>query len=139
VESIKRFQNHLNRRLLFMKKFSLIISLSMLLIITGGCGKQVFDGSRTGNDTQFIMEYSVLNRTETHEMKLEEGTNINVKLVNESGRLKILVTDPDGQEIYSGDRADSSEFSLKATKTGTYKFSVTGNKAKGSVSFIAAD
>ncbi len=44
----------------------------------------------------------------------------------------------DGEEIYRGDDASSGSFSLEIPKTGTYKFSVTGTNAKGSVSFKIA-
>lgn len=123
-----------------MKRFYQIIILGILIIVAAsGCGRQVFNGSRTGNDKQFIMDYSVLNRTETHEMNLEQGSIVDVVIENNSGRVDILVTDADGQEIYRGDDASSSKFSLNIPKTGTYKFSVTGSKAKGSVSFKAAE
>lgn len=119
-----------------MKKFSLIIILSMIiLVIVTGCSKQVFNGNRTSNDTQFIMDYSILNRTEKHEMKLEAGVFVDVIIENKSGRVDILVADANGKEIYKGDNASSGKFSFKIPKTDTYKFSVTGSKAKGSVSF----
>jgi len=122
-----------------MKKFSLLIILSMLILITAaGCSEPVFNGNRTSNDVQFIMDYSILSRAETHEMKLKEGATINVIIKNNSGRVDILVADTNGKEIYKGDNAASGNFSLKIPKTDTYKFSVTGSKAKGSVSFKVA-
>lgn len=123
-----------------MKKFPLLMILSILiLIIVSSCGKQVFNGNRTSNDEQFIMDYSVLNKTETHKMKLKQGSIINVSIENKSGRVDILVANAEGKEIYRGDNADSSKFSLEIPKTDTYKFSVTGNKAKGGVSFKIAE
>lgn len=123
-----------------MRKSNLIIGLATLIFIFSmGCSKQVFDGSRTSNDNQFIMSYSVLNRTETHEMKLEEGTIINVTIENKSGQLDIVIAGTSGQEIYKGNNAVSGNFTVQIPKTDTYKVSITGRKAKGSVSFIAAD
>lgn len=49
------------------------------------------------------------------------------------------MTNVDGQEIYRGDNASSGKFSLKIPKTGTYKFAVTGSKAKSGVSFKVAE
>lgn len=118
-----------------MKRFFLIILSMIILSIVTGCSKQVFSGNRTSNDTQFIMDYSILNRAETHEMKLEEGVFVDVIIENKSGSVDILVADANGKEIYKGDNASSGKFSLNIPKTGTYKFSVTGSKAKGSVSF----
>lgn len=123
-----------------MKKFSLLIILSMfILIIAAGCSKPAFNGNRTSNNVQFIVDYSVLNRAETHEMKLKDGANINVIIENKSGRVDILVADANGKEIYRGDNAASGKFSLKIPKADTYKFSIAGSDAKGSVSFIVTD
>lgn len=123
-----------------MKKLSLLTILSVLiLVIATACAKQVFNGSSTSNDTQFIMDYSVLNCTKTHEIILEKDASINVTIENKSGRVDIFVEDADGKKIYKGDDATSGKFLLKIPKTSTYKFSVTGSKAKGSVSFKVAD
>lgn len=46
--------------------------------------------NRISNDTQFTMDYSILNKTETHKMKLKEGGNIDVIIENKSGRIDIL-------------------------------------------------
>ena len=118
------------------KKFSKIMLLSIsILIILIGCGKQTFDGSSTGNDEQFILDYSMMNCTKTNDMKLEKGANINVVIENKSGRLDILITDSDGEKVYKGDDVTSNEFSVGVPKTDTYKVSVTGKNAKGNVSF----
>lgn len=120
-----------------MKKSSLLIIIFIFIMaITAGCDKQpTFDGSRTSNDVQFIMEYSVLNDTKTHEMELKQGSIIDVIIENKSGRLDIIVKSADGQEIYRGNNASSDKFSINIQKTGKYKFLVTGAKAKGSISF----
>lgn len=102
-----------------------------------GCNKQVFSVNRTGNT--FKLDYTNLNETKTHEMKLKEGTVIHVNIENKSGRVDILVADANGQEMYRGDNAASSKFSITTPKAGTYKFSVTGSKARGSTSFKVAD
>lgn len=113
----------------------MILSMLVLLIFTG-CVR--FNGSRTSNDAQFIMKYSILNDTKTHEMKLKEGTIIDVVIENKSGRLDVLITDENGEKIYKGDDTLSGKFSIRILKTGTYKFVVTGKKAKGGVSFKVA-
>lgn len=117
-----------------------LIVLCILLVSIVGCVKEpVFNGSRTSNDTQFILEYEVLNDTKTHDMELEEGTIINVVISDNSGRVDILVEDVNGEIAYKGDHASSGNFSFKIPKTETYTFSVTGSKAKGGVSFKVAE
>jgi threonine dehydrogenase-like Zn-dependent dehydrogenase len=75
----------------------------------------------------------------THDMKLEKGAVINVIIENTSGYLDILITDSNGEKMYKGDDAASGKLSIEIPKTDTYKFSVTGSNAKGSVSFKVAN
>ena len=121
-----------------MKKFYLLIISILIFIISTGCGKQVFNGNRTGNDEQFIMDYSILNKTETHEMNLKEGDTIDVIIESKSGKVDVVVSDSSGKKVYVGHNASSGEFSFEIPKTDTYKFSITGRDAKGSVSFKVA-
>lgn len=122
-----------------MKKIiiGILILASTLLTLTG-CEKPVFNGSSTGNDTRFIMDFTVLNETRTHQMPLQAGDVLDVVIEKEEGRLDILVRDSTGEVIYKGDDADSAAFSLEITRSDTYTFSVTGVDAKGNVSFIVA-
>lgn len=123
-----------------MKKLSFLIILSILMLtLAVSCGDQVFNGNRTSNDKQFILDYSVLNRTETHEMKLQEGSKINVVVESKSGSVDILVTDSNGLVIYKANNATSGNFLIQIPKSDTYKFSVTGKKARGAVSFKVSD
>jgi hypothetical protein len=119
-----------------MKKVILIITMCFLLAFSvAGCRKQVFNGNRSSNDTQFVMDYSILNRTETHEMELKENSIIDVSVDNKAGSLDIVVISPIGEEIYRGDDASSGEFSINIDKQGVYKFSVKGSNSKGAFSF----
>jgi hypothetical protein len=122
------------------KRLSVLMILSVLIIlITAGCRKQVFSGSSTGNEKQWLLEYSTLNCTKTHDIKLEKGATIDVVIENKSGNLDILVSDTNEEKIYKGDKATTGKFSLIIPKTDIYKFSVTGSNASGSVSFKATD
>jgi uncharacterized protein YycO len=123
-----------------MKKAPLLVAIVVfILMIASRCGvTPVFNGNRTGNDKEFIMDYTVLNKTDSQEMKLNKDTIVNVEIENKSGRLDIVVTDENGENIYKGDNASSGKFSITIPKDGKYKFSVTGDKAKGSISFKVA-
>ena len=119
-----------------MKATKILVLVCTLLLVLAGCQRQEFDGSRVSDDTQFVLEYSVLNSTQTHEMTLEQGERLHVQIENKSGRLDIVVSSPDGKEIYRGNNADTGEFYLEIQQTGEYSFSVTGADAKGSVGFV---
>jgi hypothetical protein len=118
-----------------MKKTTLLISQLLFVLLFAACAAQTFDGSKTGNDTQFITSYRLLNTTLTHEMELSSGDVVAVGIVSDSGRVDVLVADEDGGVIYQGDDAPSSSFKLEIAKDGKYTFSVTGKKARGGVSF----
>jgi hypothetical protein len=121
-----------------MKKLCILITSVILLLAAAACSVQTFSGSVTGNDDQFALNFSMLNTNKSHEINLKEDATINVDISKESGRLDILVTDAAGETVYKGDDASSGSFSFEIPKTDTYKFTVTGKKAKGSVSFLVA-
>lgn len=122
-----------------MKRFCLLVLCVLLAAAAAGCAQQIFDGSSTGNNKRFVLEYSVLNKTITHELVLEQGTVIDVDIENISGRIDILITGPDGEKVYKGDAASSGSFSIEAKAAGTYNITVKGRNAKGSVSFVAEE
>jgi hypothetical protein len=68
-----------------MKNITLLLLSILLIFIVTGCDKPIFNGNRISNDKEFSMDYSILNKTETHEMILDEGTIVDVNIVNKSG------------------------------------------------------
>ena len=73
-----------------MKKIILIVCTLVFLISLTACGTK-FDGSRTGNDSEFIMEYSVLNTTDAQDLTIEAGDTISAKIVVDKGSLSIKI------------------------------------------------
>lgn len=126
-----------------MKKSIALSTLCLLIIIlTTACGREgTFNGSRTSNNDQFIMDYSIFTGTKTHEMQLEEGAVIDVDIENTAGKLTVSIEDEKGEHLYkgdysvTGDKPATGEFSVETSNSGKYKFYVTGEKAKGGVSF----
>ena len=119
-----------------MKKIILIVCTLVFLISLTACGTE-FDGSRTGNDSEFIMEYSVLNTTDAQDLTIEDGDTISAKIVVDKGSLSIKIQKDGEEPIYeSNEISTSNEFDVEIDESGTYTVEVTGKKAKGSVSFI---
>lgn len=106
------------------------------LIIFSACAKINFDGSSTGNSDRFILDYNMLNGSKIHKMTVNEGENIKVDIQCISGRTDVLVADSDDRVIYKADDSFSNEFTLRISKTSEYTFTVSGKRAKGSVSFV---
>lgn len=119
-----------------MKKILLIVCTLILTISLTACGED-FDGSRTGNDSEFIMVYSVLNKTDSQELIVESGDIISAKIVMKKGDLSIKIQKDGEEPIYESNGISiSNEFDVAIDKGGVYTVEVTGKKAKGSVSFV---
>lgn len=121
-----------------MEKAGILFLLLFTAFFTG-CGYSEFNGSRTGNESQFIMEYKVLNKTDSQLMQLEEGDKVDFEIVSEAGRLDIVVWKEEEDPIYTGTDIPTGPFQITITESGTYNFSVTGRRARGSVSIMKAE
>ena len=119
-----------------MKKLGFALRLCLSLILLNACSNAAFNGSSTGNDTQFIMEYSILNTSDHREMSLKTGDVIDTTIVSDAGSVDILVENSAGESIYSETNVPTSEFEIVISQDDTYTFTVTGHRAKGSVSFV---
>ena len=118
-----------------MKKISLTVCTLISILVLTACGTK-FDGSRTGNDSEFIMEYSVLNTTDAQDLTVESGDTISANIVVDKGSLSIKIQKDGEEPIYESDGISASnEFDVEIDESGTYTVEVTGKKAKGSVSF----
>lgn len=118
-----------------MKKFLLIVCTLALMVSFIGCDTK-FDGSRTGNDSEFIMEYSVLNKTDAQDLIAESGDIISGKIIANRGSLSIKIQKDGKEPIYESNGISvSNELEVEIDESGTYTVSVAGEKAEGSVSF----
>ncbi|WP_300629031.1 hypothetical protein [uncultured Thomasclavelia sp.] len=118
-----------------MRKIFAIFGLVLFITLLTACSPE-FNGSSTGNDTQFIMEYSILNKSDYRNMTLKSGDIINTSIVSDSGSVSIEVENSKGEIIYSDEDIPTSDFEIAIPQDDTYKFTVTGHNAKGSVKFI---
>ncbi len=119
-----------------MKKYLRILCSLILVFTLTACGTD-FDGSRTGNDSEFIMNYKILNKTDSQDLIVAKGDTIHAEIIVESGSLSFKIQKDDGLvPVYEGkDVSFSDEFDVEIEESGTYIVTVTGKKAKGSVSF----
>ncbi len=122
-----------------MKKLGFVYIVCFSLTLLSACGYATFNGSSTGNDTQFIMEYSILNTSDHRKLSLEMGDIIDTTVVSDAGSVDIQVENSVGESIYSEKDVPTSEFEIVISQDDTYTFTVTGHSAKGSVSFIKSD
>ncbi|VIF67528.1 Uncharacterised protein [Clostridioides difficile] len=76
------------------------------------------------------MEYSMFNTTDSQLLTLEKDDVIDVEIVNDSGKLGIVIQECDKKPVFKGDNLKTSTLQVKVSESGTYKVTVTGKKAK---------
>ncbi|MEE0199112.1 MAG: hypothetical protein U0I51_01025 [Muricomes sp.] len=119
-----------------MKKITTFFSAMLLIISLSACSSD-FDGSRTGNDTQLIMEYTAFNTTDTQDLVVEAGDIIHAEIVVEDGHLSYKIQKDDEEPIAESEGIFFSvEYDFDVEESGTYTVTVTGENAKGSVKFV---
>ena len=117
---------------------TIILSAILLAacLLLSGCGeKGTFDGSRTSDEAEFRMEYRILDKEESAEMKLTEGDQIQVHISHTAGNVDVIVGQNGEEPIYKGTEQENADFILTIPKTGCYHVSVTGHRAKGEIAF----
>lgn len=83
------------------------------------------------------MNYKVFNKTDSQDLIVEKGDTIHAEIIVEDGSLSFRIQREDEVPVYeSEDVSFSDEFDIDIEESGTYTVLVTGEKAKGSVSFI---
>lgn len=119
-----------------MKKITTFFSAMLLIISLSACSSD-FDGSRTGNDTQLIMEYTAFNTTDTQDLVVEAGDIIHAEIVVEDGHLSYKIQKDDDEPIAESEGIFFSvDFDVEVEESGTYTVTVAGEKTKGSVKFV---
>lgn len=71
-----------------MKKYLSLLLGSCLL---AGCGITDFSGSKTGNESQFLMDYRMFNTTDSQILELEKGDYIYGEIEKKSGKLSVII------------------------------------------------
>lgn len=118
-----------------MKKAVCAGLLCLLVWSLVACGAS-FSGSRTGNDSEFVMEYSIFNTSDAQDLRAEAGDTIHAELTVEGGSLTVQIQKDGEEPVYEGEGiVASEEFDVEITEAGTYTVRVTGERAKGSVRF----
>lgn len=119
-----------------MKKVCMLVALVLIMISFGACFFTAFDGNRTGNTDALILDYNILNRTESQMLELEEGDIVDFDITSVSGKIDIVLQNEGDDPSYKGTSAPTSSFAVEIVTTGEYEISVTGENARGSVSIM---
>ena len=118
-----------------MKKYWAIFCSFILALLLTACGTE-FDGSRIGNNNEFVMDYKVFNKTDSQDLIVEKGDTIHAKIIVDEGNLSFKIKKDDEVPVYEGVNVSlSDEFDVDIEESGVYTVTVMGEKAKGSISF----
>lgn len=92
-----------------------------------------FNGSSLLNPDEIALDYSILNGSFTHTMRLQSGDVLDVALQVDEGTLGIAIEGSDGTSLYQNDNLDTSQFHLEISQTDSYQVTITGSNTKGSI------
>lgn len=92
-----------------------------------------FNGSSLLNPDEIALDYSILNGSFTHTMRLQSGDVLDVALQVVEGTLGIAIEGSDGTPLYQNDNLDTSQFHLEISQTDSYHVTITGSNTKGSI------
>ena len=92
-----------------------------------------FNGSSLLNPDEIALDYSILNGSFTHTMRLQSGDVLDVALQVDEGTLGIAIEGSDGTPLYQSDNLDTSQFHLEISQTDSYHVTITGSHTKGSI------
>ena len=81
------------------------------------------------------MEYSILDKEESAELRLTAGDQIQVHISHTAGNVDVIVGQKGEDPIYKGTEQENADFILTIPKTGCYHISVTDHRAKEELSF----
>ena len=118
-----------------MRRILPISSMVVMSLFLNACG-YYFEGSRLGNDSGLVMEYKMLNKTDSQDLTVEAGDIIHAEIEVEGGQLTLKIQKGDELPVYESAGVKSSDiFDIEIKESGIYTVTVTGKRAKGSVSF----
>ena len=120
-----------------MKKKSFAVIIAALLSLTFflcACEPD-FVGNKIKTKNKYVLSFSALNRTEKEELYLEKGESLKVRIELTEGEVSLLISSTEGEEYYKGSELRNEEFTVVAGRDGRCRIWVTGDGAKGSLSF----
>ena len=122
------------------RRICLAAVLCLLAALLTGCaaGNATFNGSRTGTERSFRLDFSVLNTAFTSELTVAEGDELRVEIQCEGGKINLTIAPKGGTAIYTGSDLPTSAFRVIPETAGTYVLTVGGEKASGHV-YVTAE
>lgn len=78
---------------------------ALLIISLAACGSTpAFNGSRTGNDEQFLLDYTMFNTTDSQELTAQAGDQIRADITVDGGELSVQIQ-KEGEDRFTAETA----------------------------------
>lgn len=111
-----------------------LLASAVLMFCTCGCSERS-KFSSVRNENSWTAELYPLNTKLEEQFTLKSGGSIAVFSDISSGKLKIVITAPNGVQIYEGNGGEIEKFEVMTDSDGVYTFSLDGKNAEGKVIF----
>ena len=127
-----------------MKKIILLaLCASVLLSGCAASGSFVKNSVESSTDTSWAMSYEQLDGSKAMTVTLDDttATEFTVAIATDSGSLSLSITGADGTEYYTGNKLPTSDFTVRADKSGPYEIRIEADHHHGSfaVSWVALE
>jgi hypothetical protein len=119
----------------YMKRFKVLILVIIFLFLISGCTFQEGTSGVSLSDNSFELEYENIDVEETQDFMMNENDYFKISTKNYEGKMKILIKDSSGNELYSGKNLPTSEFNVEIKNADTYTIEVDGRKVSGELRF----
>ena len=98
-----------------------------------------FDGSRTGDESSLMLDYTAFNGTDFQLLEMESGDVIRMEIVNDQGSVDVsVIEDEDREPVFDSEALATGSYSIEIPRDGSYELWVTGHQAAGSAYFRRA-
>ena len=95
-----------------------------------------FDGSRTGDESSLMLDYTAFNGTDFQLLEMESGDVIRIEIVNDQGSVDVsVIEDEDREPVFDSEALATGSYSIEIPRDGSYELWVTGHQAAGSAYF----
>ena len=95
-----------------------------------------FDGSRTGDESSLMLDYTAFNGTDFQLLEMESGDVIRMEIVNDQGSVDVsVIEDEDREPVFDSEALATGSYSIEIPRDGSYELWVTGHQAAGSAYF----
>ncbi|WP_253293524.1 hypothetical protein [Kineothrix sp. MSJ-39] len=77
-----------------------------MILVFAACGlynKSAFVGNEIADTDFYDVEFEQMNSTHSHNIDMDVGESIKVKIIRKSGKISVQIYNEDDQSVYKGD------------------------------------